>query len=43
LIYFFSFIIFLTLGTGVILEYFFPTEEVRVLAAIKELLLKMRN
>ena len=32
LIYFFSFIIFLILGTGVTLEYFFPAEEVRVLA-----------
>jgi hypothetical protein len=31
LIYFFSFIILLIVGTGVILEYFFPAEEVRVL------------
>jgi hypothetical protein len=32
LIYFSSFIILLIVGTGVILEYFFPVEEVRILA-----------
>jgi hypothetical protein len=32
LIYFFSFIILLTLGSGLILEYFFRAEEVRALS-----------
>ena len=32
MIYFFFFIFLLIVGTGVVLEYFFPAEEVRVLA-----------
>ena len=35
LIYFFSFIILLTLGSGLTLEYFFRAEEVRALAEKK--------